>query len=50
MVVGTKNYTIHGIWALKPYYLGPWTLREFKVLGFTGFRGLGVVTGLGLNI
>ena len=22
-----KYYTINGIWALKPYHLGPWTLR-----------------------
>ena len=20
-------YNIHGIWALEPYYLSPWTLR-----------------------
>ena len=25
---GPKYYSINGIWALKPYYLGPWTLRE----------------------
>ena len=26
-VLGPKYYTINGIWALKPYDLGPWTLR-----------------------
>ena len=26
-VLGPKYYNINGIWALKPYYLGPWTLR-----------------------
>ena len=26
-VLGPKYYNIIGIWALKPYYLGPWTLR-----------------------
>ena len=26
-VLGPKYYTINGIWALKHYYLGPWTLR-----------------------
>ena len=25
--LGPKYYNIVGIWALKPYYLGPWTLR-----------------------
>ena len=25
-VLGPKCYTINGIWALKPDYLGPWTL------------------------
>ena len=25
--LGPKYYSINGIWALKPYYLGPWTLR-----------------------
>ena len=25
--LGPKYYTINGIWALKPYHLGPWTLR-----------------------
>ena len=28
-VLVPKYYDIHGIWALKPYYLGPWTLRVF---------------------
>ena len=27
MVLGSKYCNIHGIGALKPYYLGPWTLR-----------------------
>ena len=26
-VLGPKYYTINGIWALKNYYMGPWTLR-----------------------
>ena len=26
-VLGPKYYRIHGIWTLKPSYLGPWTLR-----------------------
>ena len=26
-VLGPKYYSINGILALKPYYLGPWTLR-----------------------
>ena len=25
--LGSKQYNINGIWALKPYSLGPWTLR-----------------------
>ena len=25
-IFGPKYYTISGIWALKPYYLGLWTL------------------------
>ena len=25
--VGPKYYNINSIWTLKPYYLGPWTLR-----------------------
>ena len=27
-VLGPKYYNINGMWALKPYDLGPWTLRE----------------------
>ena len=30
-LLGPKHYTINGIWTLKPYYLGPWTLRKIKV-------------------
>ena len=26
-VLGPKYYNVNGTWALKPYYLGPWTLR-----------------------
>ena len=26
-VLGPKHYNMNGIWDLKPYYLGPWTLR-----------------------
>ena len=26
-VLGPKYYNVNGIWALNPYYLGPWTLR-----------------------
>ena len=26
-VLGRKYYNVNGIWALKPCYLGPWTLR-----------------------
>ena len=29
--LGHKYYTINGIWALKPYYLGPWTLRVYLI-------------------
>ena len=25
--LGPKFHTINGTWALKPYHLGPWTLR-----------------------
>ena len=32
-----KYYDINGIWALKPYYFGPWTLRA-KVGGSAGLR------------
>ena len=31
-VLGPKYYNIYGAWALKPYYLGPWTLREHITL------------------
>ena len=27
MVLKLKDFNINGIWALKPYHLGPWTLR-----------------------
>ena len=27
-VLEPKYYNMNGIWALKPYYLGPWTLRD----------------------
>ena len=33
MVLGPKYYNINGIWALKPHYLGPWTLRACLGLG-----------------
>ena len=26
--LGPTYYSINGIWALKPYDLGPWTLKE----------------------
>ena len=26
-VLGPKYFNVNGIWALTPYYLGPWTLR-----------------------
>ena len=26
-ILGPKYSNINGIWALKPYYLAPWTLR-----------------------
>ena len=29
-VSGPKYYNINGIWALKPSYLGPWTLRALR--------------------
>ena len=28
-VLGPKYYSTYGIWALKPYYLGPWTLSGY---------------------
>ena len=33
-VLGLKYYNINDNWALKPYYLGPGTLRDL-VWGFT---------------
>ena len=27
-VLGPKYYNMKGIWDVKPYYLGPWTLRD----------------------
>ena len=41
-VLGPKYYNIHGIWALKPFYLGPWTLRvaeEHEIRGGGGGGG-----------
>ena len=33
------NYSnIHGVWALKPYYLGPWTLRGSRVVVMDAHR------------
>ena len=39
-VLGPKNNQYYGLWALKPHYFGPWTLRgllglssEYRVLG-----------------
>ena len=29
---GPKYYIINCIWALKPYYLGPWTLRALLLI------------------
>ena len=37
-VLGSKYLTVNGIWALKPHYLGPWTLRK----GYIRTRGLGL--------
>ena len=31
-VLGPKFYNIQGIWGLKPYDLGPWTLRAAQGL------------------
>ena len=28
-VLGPKYYNINGIWALKPYYFSPWTLKVY---------------------
>ena len=30
MVLGPKYYNMKCIWTLKPYYLGPWTLRDLE--------------------
>ena len=38
MVLGPKFYDMNGIRALKPYYLGLWTLRVYQML-----RGLGLI-------
>ena len=37
-VLGPKCYNIIGVWALKPYYLGPWTLRGNYLRG--NYQGL----------
>ena len=40
-VSGPNYYNLTGIWALKPYYLGPWTLREgFGEFGAKVLRGV----------
>ena len=39
-VLGPKYYTTCGIWALKPHYLGPRTLRAWECLVFRAPRGL----------
>ena len=31
-VLGPKYQLYSSIWALKPYYLGPWTLKERLIL------------------
>ena len=36
-VLGPRYHLYYSIWALKPYYLGPWTLR----VGVQGTRALG---------
>ena len=35
--LGPNYYNVNGIWALKPWYLGPWTLKS-KLFegGYTG--------------
>ena len=42
--LGPKYYNINGIWALKPHYLGPWTLRvqhgSFLSVGVRVLEGL----------
>ena len=40
---------IYSIWALKPYYLGPWTLRDLQVEVYRIYRGYRD-PGLGLRI
>ena len=51
-----KYCTINGIWALKPYYEGPWTLRDRNDLQDLGLAilGLGImfimVSGQGLGL
>ena len=42
-VSGPKVHTLNGLWALKPYYLGTWTLRVLQSKyelrrGIFGFR------------
>ena len=44
MVFGPKYHVYYSIWALKPYYLGLWTLRVFKLHCCCSGR---VVYGLG---
>ena len=41
--LGPKYHKYYSIWALKPYYLSPWTLRIKQGLGFKGLglKGLG---------
>ena len=44
--LGPKYYSISGVWALKPYYFCPWTLRVLKRLpDFTGFAQSGLGRG-----
>ena len=45
--LGPKYYNINSIWALKPYYLGPWTLRGRALRALDGglqFLGRGLLT------
>ena len=30
--LGPKHYDTSGIWALKPFYLSPWTLRVWQLV------------------
>ena len=57
-VFGPKYYNIAGIWALKRYYLGPWTLRvmltdqsDNSICSQASSKGLyiGVIWGLCLG-